>query len=471
MKMLLNGLWVDRDKKINVNDPFDNSLIDTVPEANEEDVALAIESAKKGFEISRKLPVHERANILYKTAEYIKAHLDDFANIIARESSKTIKEARKEASRCVNTIIISAEESKRISGETIPFDSFKGGENKVGYYYRFPIGIVLAITPFNDPLNLVAHKVGPALAAGNSVILKPASLTPLSAIMLGEALLNSGLPPQCLQIITGRGEKIGSLLAQNEDIRMLSFTGGLEAGKRLTKIAGLKKIGMELGSNSPVIVWKDADINESADSCVSGAFWAAGQNCIGVQRVYIHKDIYEAFKKRFVESTLKYKIGNKMSEETDMGPMITESEAIRVEQLVKDAVKEGAVCLCGGKRKGAVMEPTVLENMPITASLHKDEVFGPTVNLYPVSDIDEAIAKSNSLPFGLLAAIFTNDINVAMKAVYNLECGGVIVNDSTDYRLDSMPFGGIKNSGLGREGIKFALQEMTEPKVVCFNLK
>jgi glyceraldehyde-3-phosphate dehydrogenase (NADP+) len=217
-----------------------------------------------------------------------------------------------------------------------------------------------------------------------------------------------------------------------------------------------------------VIVWKDADVDYAADSCVSGAFWAAGQNCIGVQRVYIHCDIYDVFRNKFVERTLKYKIGNKLNEETDMGPMITENEAVRVERWVNEAVSSGAKCLCGGKRSGALMEPTVLENVPETATIHFEEVFGPAVNLYKVNSIDEAIEKSNSLNYGLLAGIFTSDINIAFKAAYELECGGVMINESTDYRLDSMPFGGIKNSGLGREGIKFALQEMTEPKVICF---
>lgn len=466
--MLIGGKWIDSSEKIPVYDPFDNSVIDEVSNASETDALNAIESAKKGYEILKKMTVYERANILYKTADYVESNKDDFAITIAREGSKTIKEARKEANRCVNTLRISAEESKRILGETIPFNSFPGGENRVGYYYRFPIGIVLAITPFNDPLNLVAHKLGPAFAAGNAVILKPATVTPLSAIKLAEAFLESGLPSECLQVITGYGNKIGPVLVKSDDIRMISFTGGLEAGKEITKIAGIKKIGMELGSNSPVIVWNDTDIEMAVDSCVSGAFWAAGQNCIGVQRIYIHNDIYDTFKTKFVERTKKYKIGNKMLEDTDMGPMITEKEAQRVELWVKEAVELGATCLCGGRREGAIMQPTVLENVPEKAKIHKDEVFGPAVNLYPVKDIDEAIKKSNSLPFGLHAAIFTTNVNIALKAAYELDCGGVIINDSTDYRLDSMPFGGIKNSGLGREGIKFSLQEMTEPKSVCF---
>jgi glyceraldehyde-3-phosphate dehydrogenase (NADP+) len=470
MKMLINGQWVDRDEKITVTDPYDNSIIDTVPKASIEDVKAAISSAVRGYAIARKLKVYERANILFRTAEYVEKNLEDFAVTIAREGSKTIREATKEARRCVNTLRISAEESKRILGETIPFDSFPGGENRVGYYYRFPIGVVLAITPFNDPLNLVAHKLGPAFAAGNSVILKPASVTPLSAIKLAQAFIESGLPAECLQVITGNGSEIGPALVKDENIRMISFTGGLEAGKEVASMAGIKKIGMELGSNSPVIVWDDCDLDYAVECCVSGAFWAAGQNCIGVQRIYIQKNIYNNFKEKFVASTLKYKIGNKMLEETNMGPMITDKEAERVEKWVEEARKMGANVLCGGKRKGALMEPTVLENVPVGATIHKEEVFGPAVNLYSVETMEEAIEKSNSLPYGLLAGIFTSDVNRAFKAAYELDCGGVMINESTDYRLDSMPFGGIRNSGLGREGIKFSLQEMTEPKVVCFTL-
>jgi glyceraldehyde-3-phosphate dehydrogenase (NADP+) len=470
MKMLLDGQWVDRDEKIDVIDPFDNSVIDTVPKGNAQDAELALQAAVKGFEITKKMTVYDRAQILFKTADIISGRLDEFATIIAREGSKTINEARKEASRCVNTITASAEESKRILGETIPFDSFPGGEKRRGYYYRFPIGVVLAITPFNDPLNLVAHKLGPAFAAGNAVILKPATVTPLSAIKLVEAMVEAGMPPQAIQVITGYGSEIGDPLVSDDRVRMISFTGGVEAGKHIASKAGIKKIGMELGSNSPVIVWKDADLDLAVESCVSGSFWAAGQNCIGVQRLLVHEDIYDEFKIRFVEATQKYKIGDKMQEETNMGPMITEDEAIRVEKWVKEAAGKGATILCGGKRKGALYEPTVLENLPPDVTIHCEEVFGPTVNLYKIDDLDEAIKEANSLPYGLLAAIFTTNVDVAFKASYDLDCGGVMINDSTDYRLDSMPFGGVKYSGLGREGLKFSLQEMTEPKVVCFYL-
>ncbi|OGF68115.1 MAG: aldehyde dehydrogenase [Candidatus Fischerbacteria bacterium RBG_13_37_8] len=470
MKFLLDGKWVDRKNKIDVRDPYDNSLIDTVPRGTAQDVEVAISAAVKGFQIMKRLTVYDRAQILFKAAAIIKADLASYAEIIAREGSKTIREARKEANRCTNTLTVAAEESKRLFGETIPFDSFPGGEKRRGYYYRFPIGVVLAITPFNDPLNLVAHKLGPAIAAGNSVILKPATVTPLSALKLAEALLEAGLPPLGLQVITGYGSEIGDALAQDERIRMISFTGGVEAGKQIAEVAGIKKIGMELGSNSPVIVWKDVDIPSTVDSCVSGAFWAAGQNCIGVQRIYIHKEIYEAFKKAFVKRTSKYKIGDKMKEETDMGPMINEEEAKRVDKWVREAVNLGAKVLYGGKRKGSLFEPTVLEKVPVKATIHREEVFGPTVNLYPIATLEEAIEKSNSVKFGLHAAIFTKDVDVAFKAAYELDCGGVMINDSTDYRLDSMPFGGVKYSGLGREGLKFSLLEMTEPKVISFYL-
>ncbi|MFH2057085.1 MAG: aldehyde dehydrogenase family protein [bacterium] len=471
MKMLLDGIWVDRDTKIEVSDPFDNSLIDTIPSASKADVETALAAAVKGFEITKRMSVYERAEVLYKTASLISQRLEDFATVIAREGSKTITEARKEARRCVNTMKVAAEEAKRILGETIPFDSFPGGEKRRGYYYRFPIGIVLAITPFNDPLNLVAHKLGPAIAAGNSVILKPATVTPLSAIKLVETMIEAGLPEQAIQLITGQGSVIGDPLVSDERVRMISFTGGVEAGKHIAKLAGIKKIGMELGSDSPVIVWRDADLDLAVESSVSGAFWAAGQNCIGVQRLLVHREIYSEFRDRFVAFTRTYKIGDKLKNDTNMGPMITETEAKRVQVWVADAKSKGASVLCGGGRKGAVMEPTVLENVPLDAKVHCEEVFGPTVNLYPIDDLDEAIKQANSLPYGLLAAIFTSNIDVAFKTAYALDCGGVMINDSTDYRLDSMPFGGVKYSGLGREGLKFSLQEMTEPKVICFNLQ
>jgi len=470
MRMFLAGEWVDRAETIDVRDPFDNSLIDTVPSATGDDVETALAAAFAARATARRLTTYERSQVLLKAAAIVRENVEDFARVIAREGSKTIREARKEANRTVNTLTISAEEAKRLNGETIPFDSFPGGEQRRGHYERVPIGVVLAITPFNDPLNLVAHKIGPAIAGGNSVILKPATVTPLSALKLTEAFIAAGLPKDVLQCITGHGAVLGDALVSDERVRMVSFTGGLEAGKHITTKAGLKKIGMELGSNSPVVVWKDADIEWAAETCVSGAFWAAGQNCIGVQRIYIHREVYDRFRDLFVKRTDAYTIGDKMDEATDMGPMITLGEAERVEAWIAEAVEKGATVAAGGKRTGTLVEPTVLENVPADATIHYEEVFGPTVNLYPFDDLDDAIAAANSADYGLHAAAFARDVGVCFRLIEGLDAGSVLINDSTDYRLDSMPFGGIKGSGLGREGVKFSLQEMTEPKVVCWYL-
>jgi glyceraldehyde-3-phosphate dehydrogenase (NADP+) len=470
MKMLLGHEWVDRSDTIDVRDPFDNSLIDTVPSANAEDVQTTLATAYAARETARKMTTYERSQVLLKTASIVADNIEDFAQTIAREGSKTINEARGEAGRTVNTLTISGEEAKRLTGETIPFDSFPGGEVRRGYFERVPIGVVLAITPFNDPLNLVAHKLGPAIAGGNSVILKPATVTPLSALKLTEAFIEAGLPAGVLQCLTGHGAVLGDALVSDKRVRMVSFTGGLEAGEHIANRTGLKKIGMELGSNSPVIVWKDADLEWAAETCVSGAFWAAGQNCIGVQRIYIHRDVYNRFRDDFVARTKAYTIGNKMDEATNMGPMITEAEAGRVESWIAEAVELGATVLAGGGRTGALMEPTVLENVPENATIHHSEVFGPAVNLYPVDDLDEAITKANSVDFGLHSAGFSNDLTICHRMAEGLDSGSVIINDSTDYRLDSMPFGGVKSSGLGKEGIRFSLAEMTEPKVVCWYL-
>jgi glyceraldehyde-3-phosphate dehydrogenase (NADP+) len=470
MKMIIGGKWVDKNDKIEVLNPYDQSVVDTVPRGTAEDVDKAIAIAQKGYEINRDLPVHKRIRILKKTAELMQERFDDLAKTIATEGSKTIAEASKEVGRAINTITISAEEARRLNGETIPFDSAEGSENRVGYYYRFPIGIIGAITPFNDPLNLVAHKLGPAVAGGNSVVLKPATVTPLSALKLAECMLDAGLPGEVLSVITGYGSEIGDVIVSDERIRMISFTGGVEAGERIAKKAGLKKIGMELGSNSPVIVLDDCNLDDAVESCVSGSFWAVGQNCIGVQRIYIQRSVYNKFRDQFVERTKKYKTGHQLDEATDMGPMITEADAIRVIEWVDEAKNMGASVLTGGTREGSLVQPTVLENVPSGAKLDCQEIFGPTVSLYVIDTLDEAIEKSNAVDYGLHGAIFTNDLNNAFYAIKKMDVGGIMINESTDYRVDLMPFGGVKKSGLGREGIKFSLQEMTEPKVVSFNL-
>ncbi|KZE39221.1 aldehyde dehydrogenase [Bhargavaea cecembensis] len=468
--MFIAGKWVEKEEVIEVLNPQDNSLISTVPAASEEDMLLTIEGAKEGAKIAAAMPVHQRMNILNKAAAYIEENQGEYAATIALEGSKTIREATAEVRRCIQTLKISAEEARRINGETIPFDQAEGSENRVGYYYRFPIGIVAAITPFNDPLNLVAHKVGPAIASGNAIIVKPATVTPLSALLLAEAFDHAGLPSKVLSVITGKGSVIGDLLVTHPAIRMVSFTGGLETGEEIARKAGLKKISMELGSNSPAIVLNDADIEKAVESTVSGAFYAVGQNCLGVQRIYIEEASYETFSALFVNRVQQYQVGDKMLSTTDMGPMINEAEAIRVESWVDEAIAMGAKRLTGGKREGAFYPPTVLTDVPSDCTIARQEIFGPVVLLYPVADLDSAIDQSNDVNYGLQAGIFTSNIDKAFEAIGKMDVGGIMINDSSDYRIDGMPFGGVKGSGLGREGVKFTIQEMTEPKVVSFKL-
>jgi len=470
MQMLIDGQWVGAAEDIPVHCPYTNEVVDVVPKGTVSDVDRAVSAAQEGYRVNRSLPSGERGGILRRTADLLDERQEEFAVMIAREGSKTIREARKEVYRCTQTLRVSGEEATRLLGETISFDQQKGSENRRGYFYRVPIGVVAAITPFNDPLNLVAHKVGPAIAGGNAVVLKPATASPLAALKLAELFLEAGLPPQVLNVVTGPGEEVGAALVSDPRVRMVSFTGGVEAGLEVARLAGLKKIGMELGSNSPVVVLGDCDFHAAVESCVSGAFWAAGQNCIGVQRIYVQEDLFDSFRDAYVGSALRYKVGPKLDEDCDMGPLITEAEALRVESWVEEALRAGATLECGHKREGAVYWPTVLTRVPEGMKVDCEEIFGPVVNLYPVKDLEEGIQRSNAVEFGLQAAVFTSSLASAFRAVEGLEAGAVIVNDSTDYRMDAMPFGGIKNSGLGREGIRFALQEMTEPKTVCFNL-
>ncbi|TWI58946.1 aldehyde dehydrogenase family protein [Halalkalibacter nanhaiisediminis] len=470
-RMLIGGRWMEGKDSISVYDPGTAELIATVPAATTQDVKLAISQAKHGAKLSKNLPVHERMRILHEAAAYIEEQSDLFTRTIVLESSKTIREARKEVKRCIETLRLSAEEARRIQGETLPFSQMPGHESRVGYVYRFPIGIVAAITPFNDPLNLVAHKVGPAIACGNAVIVKPASQTPLSTLRLAEAFEHAGLPAGILSVITGRGADICDPLVEHEDVRFVSFTGGYETGKSISHKAGAKKIAMELGSNSPTIVLKDADIEEAILSTVSGAFGVAGQNCIGVQRIYVESSVYEHFLNRFIFETKKLKVGPKTDESTDVGPMISEKEAKRVEQWIEEARELGATICYGGRRTRAFLEPTVLTEVPQTATIATQEVFGPVVTIETVDSLDEAIELSNNTVYGLHAGIFTANVDQAFHAVHHLDFGGVMVNDSSDVRIDGMPFGGVKRSGVGREGVKYAIDSMTEQKVVAFRLK
>lgn len=466
MKMIIGGEYIDKKEYIEVKNPQDESIIDKVPSADVDDVKHAFDIAEKGKEIMRNLSSYERYKILKRTAELLEKNNEEFAKIIALESIKTINEARAEAKRAVSTITYASEEAKRLEGETISIDADYREERRFGYWIREPAGIVLAITPYNDPLNMVAHKTSPAIASGNAVVLKPTYLTPLSALKLGEFYMEAGLPGKALSIITGYSTKIGDALITDERPRVITFTGSQKVGEEIIKKAGLKKFMMELGSSSAVIVLEDADINRAIPSIASGAFWAAGQNCIGVQRIYLQKKIYKEFLNGFLEEVSKYKVGDKMNEETDMGPMITSGEAERIERWIKEALKKGAKLLIGGKREGNFVYPTVLEKPPKNTKVVRNEVFGPVVSVFPINDLEEGISEANDTKFGLHAAIFTQDIDKALYASRELRFGGVMVNDSTDFRLDHMPFGGFKKSGIGREGLKFAISEMTEIKLI-----
>jgi glyceraldehyde-3-phosphate dehydrogenase (NADP+) len=466
--MLIGSEWVSRDDVLEVVNPFDGRLVDTVPRGRAGDVTDAVSAAAQAA--GGPWPAHARYDVLTRAAARIEADLEGYARTIALEGSKTIREARREPVRCVTLLRLAAEEGRRLAGETLPFDSRAGSENRVGYYFRFPVGVVGAITPFNDPLAMACHKVGPALAGGNAVVLKPGSATPLSALRLAHDLVESGLPPGRLNVVTGRGDELGDALVTDPRVRLVTFTGGVETGLQITRAAGIKKLCMELGSNSPVLVMPDADLDRAVPAVAAGGFAQAGQNCLGVQRVFVLAQVYDAFRERFVAHVRTLKAGASMDETTDVCAMITTGQAERVETWIREAERGGARVLAGGRREGALVWPTVLESVPVGARLDCGEVYGPVVSLYRVESLDEAITRANRVDYGLHAAIFTENLRTAFEAIRRLHVGGVMVNDSTDYRLDVMPFGGTKLSGIGREGIRFALQEMTETRVVCFNL-
>jgi glyceraldehyde-3-phosphate dehydrogenase (NADP+) len=456
---------------IEVRDPQDGHLLEVVPKASKCDVERALDIAYNAKHRARQSPTHERIRILSGAADLLANRQETFATTIASEGIKTIREARKEASRCVDTLKIAAEEARRLTGETLNFDQRAGSENRFGYITREPVGIITAITPFNDPLNLVAHKLAPALAAGNVIILKPHSATPLSAIKLVGLLHEAGLPAGVVQVVVGPSSEIGLPLISDPRVRMVSFTGGRRAGEAILRYTGLKKVSMELGSNCPTIVMDDADVNKAVADCVSGAYWAAGQNCLHVQRLYVQAGVYETFKEQFVERANAYKVGNKLEDTTDMGCLINSQETHRVANTVNEALANGARLLCGGKRESNFYSPTLLEHVsPQSTALTQEEIYGPVTVLEKFSTLEQAVRLANAVDYGLQAAIFTTNLHTAHYAIQHLEAGAVIVNDSTDYRIDAMPFGGVKGSGLGREGVRHAVLEMSEPKIACLVL-
>ncbi len=470
-KMLIGGRWVVGEKFFEVKNKYNQEVIGKVPETSKENFEKVVLSSLDGFKAVSSLPAYQRAKILQNTSELIEKNKEDFTRIICMEAGKAWKHAMAEVERSVQTFKFASEEAKDICGHTVPLDASIGGENKVGFFMRFPVGVIGAISPFNFPLNLVAHKVAPAIAAGCSVILKPASLTPLTSIKLGEIMIEAGLPPGGLNIIFGSGGTVGDWLVTDERISMITFTGSPPVGRRIKEKSGLKKVTLELGSNSAVIVDQDADLDLAVERSVMGSFAYAGQICISVQRIYLHKKIYEGFKKDFLEKTSKLKLGDPLDKTTDVGPMITEEDAIRTESWVNEAVRDGAKILIGGKREGAFYYPTVLENVKPEMKVMALEVFAPVVCFIPFDDFSDAVKMVDDSIYGLQAGVFTDNIENAFEAIKCIKVGGVIVNDVPTYRADNMPYGGVKESGIGREGVKFAIEEMTDIKMVCFNLR
>jgi len=470
MKMFCAGQWQDTNQTINVTNPFDQSVIDTVPKGGGEEITEAVTVLEQGARIMKAMTPYDRSLILQKASELLLARKDEFARTISLEVGKVLAESQVEAVRSAEVIRLSGEEARRMTGEMIPLEGNAGGKNKLGFTLRVPCGIVAAITPFNFPLNLVCHKVGPAIAAGNAILIKPASDTPLSALKLTEILLEAGLPAEAIACITGPGGEIGRAICTDSRIRKISFTGSYEVGTQICEMAGLKKVTMELGSNSPVIIMDDADLEKAATAISMAGYANAGQVCISAQRILTSS----AIKSDFVE-LLKSKVdllhtGNQMEESTKIGPMVRESDASRVEQWVNEAISQGARLVTGGQRQGAIYAPTILENTSPEMQVEKEEIFGPAVALSYFDDIDDAIRMANNTTYGLAAGIFTQDIDRAMKFAREVESGNLHINWSSQWRADAMPYGGLKHSGTGKEGPKYAIHEMSEEKMVVMHL-
>lgn len=469
MKMYINGKWVEKAQTTPVLNPYDQSVIDTVPKGTTADVDTAIASAVRGAKVMAKMPAHQRYTILHRTADLMAQRAEDLARTITLEEGKIIAEGRAEVQRAIQTITLSAEEAKRLHGETVPLDGAPGVVNQFGFTIRIPVGIVAAISPFNFPLNLVCHKVGPALAAGNAVVLKPAGNTPLSALKLTELLLEAGLPAEAIQCITGPGGEIGDALTGDPRVRKITFTGSREVGEHICRNAGLKKVTMELGANCPLIIMPDADLAKVATATVASGFSNAGQVCISTQRVLADRRIYSDYLDALVAPTQAVSTGNPLDESVRMGPMIRESDAARVHQWIAEAVDAGARIVVGGERQGTMHAPTVIADTTPEMRVWREELFGPAVVVSQFNDIDEAIAMANDSRYGLSAGIFTQNIDWAMRFAREVESGNLMINSAPQWRADIMPYGGLKESGMGKEGPAYAVLEMTELKLVVFH--
>ncbi|MBT2654972.1 aldehyde dehydrogenase family protein [Bacillus sp. ISL-18] len=468
--LYINGEWLETNEKMKVYNKFTQEVIGEAAVAGQQDVDAAIKAANEAM-ANRPIPAHERFEILKRTAELISKNAAEIAQLIAKEGGKPLKDATAEVNRSVQVVMTAAEEAKRIHGETVSLDAVPGSENRMGVYIRVPVGVVAAITPFNFPMNLVVHKVAPAIAAGCAVVLKPASTTPLSAIYLCNLLEEAGLPKGYINLVIGSGRTVGDYLVGHPDKKMITFTGSPNVGLRIKQNSGFNRVTLELGNNSGNIVHSDADLDLAAELLAKKAFGSAGQFCVSVQRVYVHEDVIDAFTKKMVEATNNLVVGNPLDPNTDVGPLITLEEAKRIEDWIKEAVSDGAEVLTGGTRDGVVVQPTLLRNVNSSMKVVCEEVFGPVASIIPYQTFDQAIDLVNDSEYGLQAGVFTNNVNLAWKAAKKIQTGGVIINDTSSYRADIMPYGGIDKSGAGREGPRFAVEEMTDIRMVVFNVQ
>ncbi len=465
---LINGEKQTSNEQLEVRNPFDHNIIGVTYRPTKEHIETAIASSVNSFEKTKILPSYERSNILRKAADEIEKQKEELAKTLCLESGKPIRHALGEVTRAVSTLTIASEETKRVEGEVLSMDITPAAGDRLGIVRRFPIGPIAGISPFNFPLNLVCHKVAPALAAGNTITIKPASATPLSALCLGEILHKAGAVPGSINILPCSA-KLAESLVHDSRLKMITFTGSADVGWHLKSSAGKKRVCLELGGNAAVVVEPDADMKYAVERSILGGFAYAGQICISVQRIFVHEKVYDLFKTDFVSGVEKLILGDPLSEETDVGPMIDEAALIKTEKWIREAIDEGAELLTGGKREGTLFQPTVLENVNRKAKVSCEEVFAPVAVLEKYKTLDQAIEGVNDSKFGLQAGIFTHDIEKAFYAFNHIDVGGVIINDIPTYRVDHMPYGGIKDSGFGREGVKYAMEEMTELKIMVVN--
>ncbi len=466
----VDGKWIEQGELTEIRSPYDQAVIAQVFQGTRAHAEAAIVAAVKAFGTTRRLPAFERQRVLRQISQSIAERKEEFTRTLAQEAGKPIKAARTEVERAIFTFQVAAEESTRIYGEYLPLDWQEFTAGRWGIVRRFPIGPIAGITPFNFPLNLVAHKVGPAIAAGCPIVLKPAPQTPLSALLLAEVVQLAGWPDGGFNVLPLSNEDAG-LLVSDERIKLISFTGSAPVGWAIKRNAGKKKVVLELGGNAGVIIHSDADLAYAADRCVAGGFGYAGQTCISVQRILVEQSVYGKFTDLLLSAVAKLRTGDPTDPATDVGPLIRHSDAVRAYDWVQEAVRGGARLLCGGQRNGSLLEPTVLTGTNPEMKVNCQEIFGPVVTVEPYDDFEKALKQVNHSAYGLQAGLFTRDVKLIFQAYEELEVGGVIAGDIPSFRIDHMPYGGIKDSGLGREGLRYAIEEMTEPKLLVMNIR